>query len=105
MQLISAKSLASSKAFFYVLATTHRSQIASMVLKADQTSGEYGNEHARSDQILYVVSGKGTARIEGEDYPIQEGDTVVIEAGEQHQIRSDPGGELRTINIYSPPAY
>ena len=105
MKLISRKELAKSNEFFEVLAGTGKSQIASMVLQPGQVSGEYGNEHPESDQILYVIDGKGFALVEKQRTELAAGDLVLIEAGEDHQIGCEGTEPLRTINFYSPPAY
>jgi len=90
---------------FEVLTQTARCQLASMVLQPGESSGEYGNEHPQSDQIMVVVEGKAIALVEGEETRLTEDDVIVIEAGEKHQIRCDGDIALRTLNFYSPPAY
>lgn len=92
-------------AFFRVLATTKRSQVAIMVLKSGQDSGEYGNEHPKTDQVLHVVDGRGTAVISGKRVKLSPGDTVVVVAGEKHQFKNTGRKAFKTINVYAPPAY
>ena len=74
-----------------------------MVLAAGKTSGDYGNEHPSSIQVLIVISGFGAAKVEGREVKLSPGDVLTIEKGEKHQIRSSTG--LRTLNLYLPPAY
>lgn len=105
MKLIKSEELDKRDDLFEVMATSEKSQIASMVLEPGQVSGEYGNEHAGSDQVLYVIEGQAIARIEGEEHELEIGDTVLIEAGEKHQIRCQGEEALRTLNFYAPPAY
>lgn len=76
-----------------------------MSLKAGETSGEYGNEHPNSMQVLIVVSGSGRARVEGRDIPLRSGDVLVVDKGEKHQIIAGEKEDLRTQNFYIPPAY
>jgi mannose-6-phosphate isomerase-like protein (cupin superfamily) len=90
---------------FEILTGTSRSQIALMVLQPGETSGEYGNEHAGSDQVMIIIEGKATALIEGEEVELGEDDVILIEAGEQHQVRCAGDSAVRTLNIYSPPGY
>ncbi|HEY3783620.1 MAG TPA: cupin domain-containing protein [Fimbriimonadaceae bacterium] len=93
------------KQFFRVLGGTGKCQIASMILKPGQVSGEYGTEHPQSDQILFVMDGNGFALTESEKTQIGAGDLILIEAGEEHQIGCEGTVPLRTLNFYSPPAY
>lgn len=91
--------------YFRVIMTTDKSQTALMNLLPDQDSGEYGTDHAQSDQVLYVIEGTGSAKVEGKRVELEEGDVLLIKAGEKHQIVADGTGTLRTINVYSSVAY
>ena len=92
-------------AFFDVVAGSERSQAAVMVLEPGGSTGGADNRHPESDQWLFVVSGAGTATIEGRQFALRAGSLVLIEAGEAHEIASAAGDPLRTINVYAPPAY
>ena len=91
--------------FFEVVAGTDRSQAASMVLGPGRSTGGPTNRHERSDQWLYVVSGEGTAVVEGQEHALTAGDLVVIEPGETHEIRNPGDEDLVTVNVYAPPEY
>jgi len=91
--------------FFDVVAGTSRSQAAVLVLASGGSTGGADNRHPESDQWLFVVSGSGTATIEGRDFALEAGSLVLIEAGEAHEITCGPDEPLRTINVYAPPAY
>jgi mannose-6-phosphate isomerase-like protein (cupin superfamily) len=91
--------------FFDVRLTTDDAQAAQMTLAPGRTTGGPDNAHADSDQWLYVVSGRGTATVEGETVPLAEGDLVVIEAGETHAVANDGDEPLETLNLYVPPDY
>jgi mannose-6-phosphate isomerase-like protein (cupin superfamily) len=93
--------------FFKVLASTRDSQAATMRLKPGQsTTDEPENEHAKSEQWLYVVSGTGRAIVGRKQTPLKDGSLLLIEKGEPHQItntsRTNP---MVTVNFYAPPAY
>lgn len=90
---------------FHVLAQSGRSQAASMVLAAGESTGGSDNEHPGSDQWLYVLSGEGEAVVGGERVPLEVGTLLLIEAGETHEIRNVGGRPLETLNVYAPPAY
>jgi mannose-6-phosphate isomerase-like protein (cupin superfamily) len=94
-----------SKAFFKVVGGTKRSQGATMVLKPGASTGGEDNVHEGADQWLYVVSGRGRATVEGRKVVIRRGSFLLIEAGEEHEIKNDGAHPLVTINVYAPPAY
>ena len=93
------------KEFWTVLSTTDKSQVALMHLLPDKVSGEYGTDHPDSDQVLYVLDGHGKARIEDKTIEIEEGDLLIISAGEKHQVIADGAVSLYTLNFYGPVAY
>lgn len=105
MKLVTAADLAARSEFFEVLASSDQSQIASMIIAPTKTSGEFGTEHPESDQVLVVLSGEASVRVGEATVALKTGDVCLIEAGEPHQIRNSGLGELRTLNIYGPPAY
>ena len=80
-------------------------QAAVMTLAPGKGTGGPDNRHRGADQWLYVVSGSGSAIIEGVQRPLRPGSLLVIERGEAHEIRCTGNEPLRTVNFYSPPAY
>ena len=40
------------------------------------------------DEVFLFVQGKGVLPIDGVDYPVETGDVVIVEAGEDHHTRS-----------------
>src|SRR5881397_3309218 len=96
---------------FDILATTGNLQAAVMTLKPGGTSDdEPSNEHARSEQWLFVISGAGEARIgkrKGQlrRLKLEANSLLVIEKGELHQVVNTGKSNMRTINFYAPPAY
>ena len=49
--------------------------------------------------------GRGVARVKGKRYSLAAGSLLLIEHGDQHEIRNTGRALLRTLNIYTPPAY
>jgi mannose-6-phosphate isomerase-like protein (cupin superfamily) len=88
-----------------VLKGTARGQAAEMVIAPGDSEGGPDNRHPRSDQWLFVLSGRGTALIEGRETPLKAGVLLLIEKGERHQIFANGPTPLKTLNFYSPPAY
>jgi mannose-6-phosphate isomerase-like protein (cupin superfamily) len=81
------------------------SQSAQMVLPPGASEGGPGNRHRGADQWLYVVSGTGLAVIGGRQHRLRPGTIVLIERGDTHEIRNTGKQDLKTLNIYVPPAY
>jgi mannose-6-phosphate isomerase-like protein (cupin superfamily) len=90
---------------FRVALGNRRSQAAEMVIEPGGAEGGPGNRHRGADQWLFVVAGSGVARIKGQRYPLKAGALLLIEHGDQHEIRNTGRGLLKTLNFYSPPAY
>ena len=40
------------------------------------------------DEVFIFLQGRGVIPIDGVDYPVQAGDVVIVEAGEDHHTRS-----------------
>ena len=76
-----------------------------MVLLPGKAEGDPHNRHRGADQWLFVESGTGTARINGRRHALKAGSLVLIEKGDEHEIRNTGRLPLRTLNFYVPPAY
>ncbi len=90
---------------FRIAMGNRRTQAAQMVIAPGEAEGGPGNRHRGADQWLFVVSGSGTALIKGRRYALREGTLLLIEHGDQHEIRNTGRALLQTLNFYSPPAY
>lgn len=90
---------------FGVVAGNKRSQAATMVIPSDGKEGGPANNHRGADQWLFVVSGKGSATIAGKKIPLRKSALVLIERGQNHEIRNTGRADLVTLNFYVPPAY
>ena len=89
---------------FKVLASTANAQVAVMVVPPGLENGAQ-TTHRHSDQWIYVVSGHGSAVVNGTEVPLQPGTMLLIEANEDHQITASGSQPLETLNFYAPPAY
>ncbi len=76
-----------------------------MVLNPGQTSGEFGSDHPQADQILIVIDGAVEAKVGENTISLGVGDSILIEAGESHQIVGAGSRPAKTLNVYGPPAY
>jgi mannose-6-phosphate isomerase-like protein (cupin superfamily) len=90
---------------FRVAVGNRRSQAAEMVIRAGGSEGGPKNRHRGADQWLYVVAGRGQAKVNGRCYPLSEGTLLLIERGDDHEVKNTGRAMLRTLNFYSPPAY
>jgi mannose-6-phosphate isomerase-like protein (cupin superfamily) len=90
---------------FRVALMNKRSQAAEMVIEPGESEGGPQNRHRGADQWLFVVEGTGVAKIKGARYPLKAGALLLIEHGDQHEIRNTGRALLKTLNFYSPPAY
>jgi mannose-6-phosphate isomerase-like protein (cupin superfamily) len=96
---------AAYRSFFQVLADSRSAQAAKMVLRPGASSGEFGDEHPRSEQWLFVISGTGRARVGKRRVAIKAYSLLLIEKDEPHQITNTGRTPLVTLNFYAPPAY
>ena len=90
---------------FRVAVGNARAQAAEMVIAPGDSEGGPRNRHRGADQWLYVVSGKGQARVNGRRYSLRAGSLLLIEREDEHEIKAAGREPLRTLNVYVPPAY
>jgi mannose-6-phosphate isomerase-like protein (cupin superfamily) len=90
---------------FRVALGNRRCQAAEMVIEPGKAEGGPHNRHRGTDQWLFVVDGTGVAKIKGQRHPLVPGTLLLIEHGDQHEIRNTGRALLKTLNLYSPPAY
>jgi mannose-6-phosphate isomerase-like protein (cupin superfamily) len=89
--------------FRKVLFTAHNSQLVLMSLKPGE---DIGAETHDLDQFIRVEAGRGTASLNGKDFPIHDGSALVIPAGTKHNIINSGKDEaLKLYTIYSPPEH
>lgn len=90
---------------FRVAMSNARAQAAEMVIPPGEAEGDPENRHRGADQWLYVVSGTGSALVNGKRYALSPGTLMLIEHGDKHEIKNTGQELLRTLNVYVPPAY
>ena len=93
------------KPWFKVLQTGRKSQVARMVLAPGKSSGPMGNEHPKSEQVLYVIRGEVLAEIGDAKQTLRQGDAIMVPPGAAHRFTNHSESPALTLNIYSPPAY
>lgn len=101
--------LASHKgAFFRVLHTTPRSQLAVMTIPPGDEAGP-AETHDTQDQTIVVLEGAMLARVWEDIHPREvrggPGFALVIPAGTKHWVRSVGSAPLLLATTYAPPAY
>jgi mannose-6-phosphate isomerase-like protein (cupin superfamily) len=73
-----------------------------MGIPPGEAEGSPENRHRGADQSLYVVSGTGSALVNGQRYPLRPGTLPLIEYRDKHEIKNTGHELLRTLNIYVP---
>jgi mannose-6-phosphate isomerase-like protein (cupin superfamily) len=105
MQKWNKGELSGSRKAFRVLATTDRSQVATMTLNKGEKSGEYGTDHPQSDQFLYALSGSGVVKVEHQEFTLVLGELILIPAGLEHQVIGESDEPFISLSFYAPVAY
>ena len=90
---------------FRVALGNRRAQAAEMVIEPGDSEGGADNRPRGADQWLFVVSGQGTATVNGRRVPLRAGALLLIERGDAHEIRNTGRTMLKTLSVYVPPAY
>lgn len=59
--------------------------------------------HTENDQFFRFESGTGMCTIDGNEYPLANGDCIIIPAGSEHNIiNTSPTDTLKMYTIYAP---
>jgi mannose-6-phosphate isomerase-like protein (cupin superfamily) len=99
------RNIGSAKRGFGVLQTGRAVQTAVMTLAPGEASGDYGNEHPKSEQVLLVLEGRLVAEIGGRRHTMKQGDVVVVPRAVPHRFRNASSRRAVTFSVYAPPAY
>ncbi len=89
-----------NKDFRREILTNEHSQI---VLMSIEPGDEIGEETHDGDQILFFVSGKGRAELDGKKRQIKENSLVVVPAGTLHNFINTGDEPLKLFTVYAPP--
>jgi mannose-6-phosphate isomerase-like protein (cupin superfamily) len=90
---------------FRVALTNAHAQVATMSIAPGDAEGSGDNRHRATDQWLYVLSGTGTALVNGRRSRLKAGTLLCIERNDRHEIKCTGRTLLRTLNVYVPPGY
>ena len=86
--------------FRQVLYTAPYSQLVLMLLKPGE---EIGEEVHDVDQFFRFERGTGKSVVDGNEYVVGDGDSIVVPAGARHNIINTSDSELLNLyTIYSP---
>ena len=87
--------------FRKVLYTGKHLQLVLMSLKPGE---EIGSEiHQENDQFFRFETGAGKCTIDENDYPVTEGDVIVVPAGAKHNVINTGTAPFKMYTIYGPP--
>ncbi len=88
--------------FRHVLYTGEHSQLVLMSLLPGE---EIGSEvHPDNDQFFRFERGEGKVVINETTYAVEDGDTIIVPAGSQHNIiNASTTDKLKLYTLYSPP--
>ena len=89
--------------FFTVLQETKRSQTAVMTIAPGADAGP--EERHEADQIIYVIEGEATVRIDEKEHRAGAGALVTIAAGTRHHVHNPGRTPLFLVTVYAPPEY
>lgn len=88
--------------FRKVLYSGKHLQLVLMSLKPGEEIGE--EVHRDNDQFFRFESGSGKCTIDGNEYPVKDGDVFIVPAGARHNIINvDKSADLKMYTIYAPP--
>jgi mannose-6-phosphate isomerase-like protein (cupin superfamily) len=90
---------------FRVAIDNKRAQVAEMVIPPGDQEGDPANRHKTADQWLFVVSGTGSAVVNGKSMRLKAGTLLLIEHKDRHEVKNTGRGMLKTLNFYCPRAY
>lgn len=90
-------------AFRKVLYTTPEMQLVLMSLKPGEDIGS--EVHPEITQFFRVEAGKGTAILNETETLVEDGSTIVIPAGVEHNLVNTGEVDLKIYTLYTPPEH
>jgi mannose-6-phosphate isomerase-like protein (cupin superfamily) len=88
--------------FRKVLYRAKFSELAAMSIWAGTRLGE--EVHPNSDEIFFVVQGKGQVNVDGRAEEAKRHDAIFIPAGHRHDLRNTGHRDLKLLCVSSPPS-
>ncbi len=87
--------------FRKVVFTGEHSQVVLMSLPKDCDIGV--EIHPNVDQFFRIESGEGKAVVDGKEYELSDGVSLLVPAGTEHNLINTGDEPLKLYTIYSPP--
>ena len=84
-----------------VVSTGVYSELVAVTIPPGEETRE--ETHDNSDQVMFIVEGRGEAILNGQAEPTGEHDAVFIPAGTAHNIKNSGAADLKMFVTYSPP--
>lgn len=88
--------------FRKVLYTAPNSQLVLMALKPGE---DIGSETHKLDQFIRIEAGVGKAVLNKDEYSVEDGSSIVVPAGTEHNIINTGNEPLKLYTLYSPPEH
>lgn len=77
-----------------------------LVVMSIEPGSEIGTEvHESGDQFIRVEAGQGEFVIAGQSQPAADGDSILIPAGVEHNVRNTGDEPLKLYALYAPPEH
>jgi len=92
-----------NKAFLRVMDTGKFGQLVLISLCKGEDLGD--ELHPTTDELYYVVEGKGEIKLEGKSYPFEEHDTMLIPAGMRHNVINIGKEDLKLFALFTTPIH
>ena len=72
--------------------------LSSTMLRANQSTN--GHTHAGQEEVYFFHKGKGEMEIDGERFPVTEGDVICINDGEFHKVHNTSDFGLYFVCVF-----
>lgn len=89
--------------FRKVITTTNKMQLVVMSLKPNEDIGE--EMHPATDQFFRIEKGTAKVILDGKEFIMREGASVIVQAGTKHNIINMDQKPLKLYSIYTPPEH
>ena len=63
----------------------------------DEGGAQPPNMHPHGDELFFILKGEAVAHCDGQDYPLQAGDSILVPRGKTHVIRNVGPGRLYAL--------